>query len=136
MTIPIVSAASALSGLRALASAGQAAAGQNLPVGSAASNTTAAATVQGSTPSRQFASSTLTSLLAAQTGQSKGAASLRTHHHHVAGGAKDVANTSQPGSALTTNTSAAAPTPTSDSPATGLTLGGLLQTAAQVALFA
>jgi hypothetical protein len=135
VTIQAISTASALSGLRAVLSAGQAAAGQNLPGGSASSASGAAVTVQGSTPSGQFAASTLASLVAAQTGQPKGAASLHTHHHHQrAGDAKSTQTAGQSNSALTTNTSAAAPTPTSESPSTGVTLGGLLQTAAQVAL--
>jgi hypothetical protein len=138
VTNPINSASSALAGLRSLIGAAQGAssatAGQNLPSGPAAS-TTNAASAQTTSPSGQFAANTLASLLATQTGQANGAAGLHTHHHHHRkAGSSEETSASEQNSSVSSNTSIAAPTPTSDSPSSGINFGALLQTAAQIAL--
>jgi hypothetical protein len=125
-----------LSGLQAVVGAAQGATsmltGQNLPK-TASSD---APSAQTSSASSQFASSTLASLISTQTNQNPGAANLQAHHHghHHRGGGASGSTDSTSSSSISTNASVAAPTPTSDSASTGLTIGSLVQTAAQVAL--
>lgn len=134
MTIPILSATSALAGLQSVVSAAQGAAsiltGQKLPSSSA--NSTAATTAQTSSASSQFASSTLASLISTQTGQSGAAGALHSHHHHH--GKSSGSSDDNSSASFSNSTSIAAPTPSGDPASTGLSAGSLLQGLASVAL--